>query len=283
MTNVRIVAGVLGALATVVVAMPLTRLFQQSEWLAAATAGVLVVAVTGMVLRRLADNPFVIIAAQGLLGGWYLLLTEYRETTAFAVLPTPATATTFVSDMRQAYETVTTYAAPAPTTPGIAVALVLMVMVVAIAVDLAAATAAAPTIAGLPLLSLFLVSAANSGGELPWGWFVGGAALWLLMVARQSGLELRSWVGVIPVLAAGDGEGRASRAHSWQAARLAVVGLALALLVPLALPHLPTRYVLDGLGRGDGGGGVGAGDGIRLSTELDLRRSLRSPDEDPVL
>lgn len=282
MRPARIAAGVLGAIATVVVAMPLTRLFQQSEWLAAATAGVAVVAVAGMVARSLADNPVVIIAAQGLLGGWYLLLTEYEETTAYALLPTPATVTTFVSDMRQAYETVTTYAAPAPTTPGIAVALVLMIMVVAIAVDLAAATAAAPTIAGLPLLSLFLVSAANTGGELPWGWFVGGAALWLLMVARQSGLELRSWAGVIPILAEGDGEGRASRAHGWQAARLAVVGLALALLVPLALPHLPTRYVLDGLGRGDGGG-VGTGDGIRLSTELDLRRSLRSPDDDPVL
>src|SRR5699024_3165274 len=72
------------------------------------------------------------------------------------------------------------------------------------------------------------------------------------------------------------------RSLRWQAARLTVVCLAGALIVPTLLPHLPTRYVLDGLGAG-GAGSARSTDGIRLSTQLDLRRSLTSQSEEPVL
>ena len=79
-----------------------------------------------------------------------------------------------------------------------------------------------------------------------------------------------------------DGEAVAARSLRWQAARIAALCLAGALIIPTLLPHLPTRYVLDGLGAG-GAGSARSTDGIRLSSELDLRRSLQSPSEEPVL
>lgn len=284
MTRTHVTAGILGALATIVVAMPLSRLFDESTWLAPAIVGVLVIALSGMLARRFTLGPLLVFGSQLLAGAGYLLVAKLSETTVYGVLPTPTTVTAFVGHMRQAYETVTTYAAPAPATPGVAVALVVIIMVVALAVDLSTATADSPTIAGLPLFSLFLVSASNSGGSLPWGWFVAGAVLWLMMVAHQSELDLRAWATAVPILsrAGRDGESSASSALTRQAAVLGAMALAAALVVPLLAPHLPTRYVLDGLG-GGGGDGLGSGQGIRLSTELDLRRSLENPSTDPVL
>lgn len=281
-TGTQALAATLAAVATIVVAMPLTTLFEESGWLPAAVLGVAVVAVTGIVLRGLVRRASVTILGQLLTGTAYVLATQLGGTTAYGVVPTARTGPRLLDYVRDAQETITTYAAPAPESPGVTVVLVIIVVVVGLAVDMSAATAAAPTIAGLPLLSLFLVSAANSGGALPWGWFAVGAVLWMALVANQSDREMRDWTTAVPLMADADGEAVAARSLRWQAARIAAICLAGALLIPAALPHLPTRYVLDGLGAG-GAGSARSTDGIRLSTELDLKRSLQSPSEEPVL
>ena len=281
-SGARIVPGLLGALATAIVSIPLTGLFDDASWAFPAVLGVLVVAVAGMLLRSGTTHTGVTILGQVVVAAGYVLLTQLRETTVLGVVPTPETGTALVEHVRDAQETITTYAAPAPETHGITVVLVIIVLVVGLAVDMSAGTAASPAIAGLPLLSLFLVSAANSGGSLPWGWFLVGAALWLAMLAHQSDIELRQWTTSIPVLGRGGGQGVAERSLRWQAARVAAVAVAVAMLLPAVMPHLPTRYLLDGLGTG-GAGSAGTTDGIQLSTELDLKRSLESPSQEPVL
>ncbi|WEV78639.1 DUF3488 and transglutaminase-like domain-containing protein [Janibacter cremeus] len=281
-TGTQSLAATLAAVATIVVAMPLTTLFEESAWLPAAVLGVVVVAVTGVVLRGLVRRAGVTILGQLLAATAYVLATQLGGTTVYGVVPTARTWPRLLDYVRDAQETITTYAAPAPESPGVTVVLVIIVVVVGLAVDMSAATAAAPTVAGLPLLSLFLVSAANSGGALPWGWFAVGAVLWMAMVVNQSDREMREWTTAVPLMADADGEALAARSLRWQAARISAICLVGALLIPAALPHLPTRYVLDGLGAG-GAGSARSTDGIRLSTELDLRRSLRSPSEEPVL
>lgn len=277
------IAASLAAVATIVVAMPLTALFRDSSWLPTAMLGVLVVTVTGIALRGLVGRAGVTILGQLVAAAGYVLVTQLGATTVYGIVPTPRTLTRLAAYVRDAQETITTYAAPAPETPGVTVALVIIVVVVGLTVDMSAATATSPTIAGLPLLSLFLVSAANSSGVLPWGWFAVAAVLWLAMVANQSDRELREWTTAVPLMrGTDDAEGVAERSLRWQAARLTVVCLGGALLIPALLPHLPTRYVLDGLGAG-GAGSARSTDGIRLSTELDLKRSLESPSEEPVL
>lgn len=278
----RIVPALLAAMATIVVAIPLSALFEDATWVMPAGGGVLLVALTGILLRASVGHTGVTILGQLVAASAYVLVTQLGETTVFGVLPTPETFTRIVEHVRDAQETITRYAAPAPETAGITVVLVAVVIVVGLAVDMSAATAGAPSIAGLPLLSLFLVSAANSGGSLPWGWFLAGSALWLAMVAHQSDIDLTEWTTSIPLLGQGEGQGIAARSLRWQAARMSALCLAAAMVLPAVLPHLPTRYLLDGLGQG-GAGSAGTTDGIRLSTELDLKRSLESPSQEPVL
>lgn len=280
--SARILPSLLAALATIAVAIPLSRLFEDAAWVLPAAAGVLVVGLTGILLRTAVGHTGVTILGQSVVACVYVLVTQLGGTTTLGVVPTPETATRLVEHVRDAEETITTYAAPAPETSGITVVLVIIVIVVGLAVDMSAATAGSPSIAGLPLLSLFLVSAANSGGSLPWGWFLVAASLWLAMVAHQSDIDLTEWTTSIPLLGQGDGEGIAARSLRWQAARVSAVCLAAAMVLPALLPHLPTRYLLDGLGR-SGTGSAGSTDGIRLSTELDLKRSLESPSQEPVL
>lgn len=277
----RIIAGLLAAAATITVTLPLASLFDESPWLVPALAGIVVVALAGMLLRGLTGRPGLVIIGQALVSAFYVLITQMGETTAFGVVPTSQTVTALVAHVDEARETITTYAAPAPATPGIVVMLVIIVVVVALAVDLSSSTATSPSVAGLPLLSLFLVSAANSGGSLHWAWFLVSASLWLAMVVHQSDVDLHGWVTSIPLMDHVDGEEATARSHRWQALRLGGFALATAVVVTTFVPHMPTRYVLDGLGRG--GGGAGTSDGIRLSTELDLKRSLESPSQVPVM
>lgn len=274
------------AFATIVVALPLESLFTGATWVAYAFFGVLLVTTTGILLRGLSGRTGVTVLGQGLVATGYLLATQLGGTTVYGVIPTATTGPRFVELMRDAQETITTYAAPAPETPGVTVALVLIVVVVGLAVDMAGVTAASPAMAGLPLLSLFVVSAANSDGSLPWWWFVIGAMLWLAMMAHESDLEMREWTTSVPMLSSGhtteDGQGVAERSLRWQGVRMGAVCLGAAVLLPSVLPHLPTRYLLDGLGAA-GAGSARSTEGIRLSTELDLKRSLESPSTQPVL
>lgn len=281
-SRAQLVPALLAAMATIIISVPLTRLFDESSWALPAAVGVLAVAATGVALRASLNHTGATILGQAIVGCVYVLVTQLEETTVLGVLPTPETLPRLAEHVAEAEETITNYAAPAPETAGITVTLIIIIMVVGLAVDMSAATASSPAIAGLPLFSLFLVSAANSGGSLEWGWFLVGAGLWLAMLTHQSGIDLRQWTTSVPLLGHDDGQGVAERSLRWEAGRIAAVCLAVAMLVPAAMPHMPTRYVLDGLGQGGSGAASGT-DGIRLATELDLKKSLEDPSDDPVL
>lgn len=272
------VPAVLGALATLVLMLPLRPLFADDAWVPDALVGILVVLVSGLVLRALTTRSWVIVGGQLIVVAGYLQLTYLGGTTRYGV-PTSRTVTRVTELVTEAQETITQYAAPAPLTPGVAAMLGAVVVLVALAVDLAAATADSPGVAGLPLLSLFLVSTANAGGTTHWGWFAVGALLWLAMLGHQAQTDAARWTTVVAGPPDEDGD-RGQRLQSGQALRVGALVLALAVLIPGMLPHLPQRYVLDGLGRG----GIGNGGGtIQLSDELALKESLESPSTEPVL
>ena len=64
------------------------------------------------------------------------------------------------------------------------------------------------------------------------------------------------------------------------AAWLGVSALALAIVLPMVVPHLPTTFLADGLGRAEGSRGGGA---VSLNTTVDLRRSLENQSQAPVV
>ncbi len=62
--------------------------------------------------------------------------------------------------------------------------------------------------------------------------------------------------------------------------RLGLLALVAAVVVPVAVPHFPTRYLTDGLGRTTGSGLSGS---VGFNDTIDLSRSLNNSDETPVL
>ena len=274
----------LATIATLTAAWPVSTLLSEPTWLGRTVLMLAVIALSGVGARSLA------------LRGWQVLMVQVVCTvlTASAIygrghlwhgLPTFETLGFAGTLGREALATVQSYAAPAPTTPGLAFVVGCALALIALSVDYLAVTRRSPSLAGLPLLTTFLASAANSGSSMPFIFFVAAAAMWLILVARQGSAILRRWgtttaVARTPVresLDAQGGYGYASIARS-----LGVVALVAAVVVPVVLPQLPPKFLLSGLGRNGSGGGNGSGT-VGFSLSLDLAADLKSRSTAPVL
>ena len=250
MSRTRLPETPLAALATAVVAWPLTTLFTPDTWVRPTMAMIAVVAVAGLVGRRLTASSVgiiaiqlvaVVLAAGGLYGRGHL----------WHGLPTIDMVLAFNNLLVDARETVQSYSAPAPTNRGIILGIGLAIALTAILVDHLAVMRRSPALAGLPLLTAFLISASNSGSSLHPVFFLIAAGVWLVMVGRQGTASLRRWSTTTPLAT----EGRRRDDHDGTfgfaalGRTLAVGALAAAVVLPGVLPHLPTRYLVDGLGQ----------------------------------
>lgn len=280
MTRGRTVDALLGALATLLVTLPLTDLFAPvAAWLRPSVVLVGLVALTGVALRAVVALRPVVVAGQALVLLQALALMHGRGHLWRDLLPTPETGHAFGIILTDAYTTVTSYSAPAPADRGTVLGITLLVGLTALVVDAVAVTYRSPALAGVALLSAFLAAATNTTAGLA-AWLVVPPALcWLALVGRQGVLSLRAWGGT-----ADTGASRPSDPAAAFATVGRVVGmsaLAAAVVVPGLLPHLPTTFVADGLARGSGGGGGGGA--VRLSTSVDIARDLADRSDRPVL
>jgi transglutaminase-like putative cysteine protease len=284
MSRARVPESLLAGAATAVVAWPLTTLFAPSTWVRPTLGLIAVVVVCGM-LARLVTGSAALVALAQLVGLVLVSSWLYGQGHLWRGLPTPDMVLAFNNLLVDARLTIQNYAAPAPTTRGITLAIGLAIGVTAIVVDHLAVMRRSPALAGLPLLTAFLVSASNSGESLPPAYFVVAAGVWLMMLGRQGIASLRRWSTTVPMSTAGrrhtdDREGVYGYAAVGRT--LAVAGLAAAVVLPLAVPHFPTRYLIDGLGRSTGAAGFSDGE-IGLRTTLDLAKSLSDPSKAAVL
>lgn len=284
MSRARVTDTLLAGLATMVVAWPLTTLFTPNTWVGPTLALVAVVVVSGLLARRLTPSRVavtgiqlvaVVLAAGGLYGRGHL----------WYGLPTWDMVLAVNQILVEARETVQSHAAPAPTTRGIIAGVGLAVALTALVVDHLAVERRSPALAGLPLLTAFLISASNSGSALHPKYFVAAAAVWLLMVGRQGVASLRRWSTTVPTGVSSPphrDDREAVQGFAGVGRSLAVMGLAAAIVVPVLVPHFPTRYLIDGLGRSSDATGFRDGQ-VGLRTTLDLEQSLSSRSETPVL
>ena len=284
MSRGRLADSLIAGAASAVVAWPLTTLFTPNTWIRPTLAMVFAVVVVG-ILARMLTSSWVAIAGAQLVGvvlsaGWL-----YGRGHLWHSLPTVDTVLAFNNLLVEARETIQNYAAPAPTNRGVTLAIGLAIGLVATLVDHLAVMRRSPALAGLPLLTAFLISASNSGASLHPMFFVAAGALWLLMLGRQGIASLRRWSTTVPMSTTGarhtdDHDG----AYGYAAVgrTLAVAGLVAAVAVPVLIPHFPPRYLIDGLGRS--GNSTGFSDGqIALTSTLDLTKSLKNPSKVPVL
>src|SRR4029453_3990383 len=115
-------------------------------------------------------------------------------------LPTMDTIWAFNNLLYQARMTIQSFSAPAPTNRGVIVGIGMVAALVGIAVDYLAVTRRSPALAGLPLLTAYFLSAANTGEALPLRYFLVPAAVWLVMVGRQGVALLRRWGTSTPLM-----------------------------------------------------------------------------------
>ena len=274
----------LAAIATLTAAWPISTLLAEPSWLGPTVLLLAVIALSGVAARSLA------------LRGWQVLVVQLlcAVLTASGIfgrghlwhgLPTFETLGFAGGLLREAATSVQKYAAPAPSTPELIFVVGCGLGLIALAVDYLAVTRGSPSLAGLPLLTAFLVGAANSGSSLPVTFFVAAAAMWLILVARQGSALLRRWgttatVARTPVRESLDSEG--VYGHASIARTLGVAALVAAAALPVVLPHLPTRFLVSGLGRNLAATGNSSGT-VGFSLNLDLAADLKSGSTDPVM
>ncbi|MFF5178401.1 transglutaminaseTgpA domain-containing protein [Micromonospora sp. NPDC000316] len=263
--------GAVAAAATLLAAAPLSAIFQSWTWLIQAAIAVAVVAGVAA-LTRLVRAP---LWGQvlGMLAALVLALTWLFPSGAelFAILPTPATFGHFAELLGGSMQDMRSYGVKVPDTDPLLFITVLGVGGVAVLVDVLAVGLRRPALAGLPMLAIYSVPVAVYVDSVPPLPFVVGAAgyLWLLVTdnvdrVRRFGRRFT-------------GDGR--DVDVWEASplasagrRLAVVGVVVAVALPLAVPGM-TGGLLDRLGGGTGNGNGRAGSGVS-SGRIDLFASL---------
>ena len=233
----------MAAAATLLAAAPLSAIFHSWTWLIQSIIAVAVVA-GAAALTRLVRAP---LWGQvlGMLAGLLLALTWLFPSGGelLAVLPTPARSPTSASCSPAPCRTCARTGSRCPDTDPLLFISVLGVGGVAVLVDVLAVGLRRPALAGLPMLAIYSVPVAVYVDSVPAVPFVVGAAgyLWLLVTDNVDrvrrfgrrftgdGRDVDVWEPS-PLAAAGR--------------RLAVVGVALAVVLPLAVPGM-TGGLLD--------------------------------------
>ena len=276
--------GLVGGLATAVVAWPITDLLRESSWLDGALLLILVVVVSGGLLRTLDVGPSVTVLLQTLLG-LVVMWWRYLPETLWYGLPTGETAEGATLLLQEAGRVLQTYAAPAPTTDGVEFLVVAMVGLTALSVDAIAVTGRAPATAGLPLVAAFMVSVSNTGTAMEPHYFIAAAGVWLLMMAQQGDRIVASWSSADRREAVGDQDvSRGPTGHRTVARLIGVVTVVGALVIASVLPHLPPYLIGEGLARNpEARGGSGSGGSVSFTETMDLAADLNSRSQEPVL
>ncbi|WP_018251697.1 transglutaminase family protein [Salinispora mooreana] len=258
--------GLVAAAATLLAAAPLSAIFDRWTWLVQSTIAVAVVAAVAA-LARLGRAPRwgQVLA---MLGGLLLALTWLFPSGAelLGVVPTPATIGHFGALAEASLADMRTYRVKVPDTDPMLFLTVLGIGGVAVLVDLMAVGLRRPALAGLPMLAIYSVPVAIYVDSVPPLPFVIGAAGYLWLLAADNVDRVRRFGRRFT----GDGRG----VDVWEASplaaagrRLAAVGVAVAVLLPLAVPGL-SGDLLDRLGSGTGEGTGGAGRGTTGQVDL---------------
>ncbi|MFC0003299.1 transglutaminase TgpA family protein [Micromonospora siamensis] len=263
--------GFVAAAATLLAAAPLSAIFQRWTWLVQAAVAVTVVAGVAALARMVRVPLWGQVL--GMLAGLLLALTWIFPggTELLAFLPTPATIDHFGDLLAASVQDMRSYGVKVPDTDPLLFVTVLGVGGVAIVVDVLAVGLRRPALAGLPMLAIYSVPVAVYVDSVPAVPFAIGAVgyLWLLLTDNVDrvrrfgrrftgdGRDIDVWEAS-PLAAAGR--------------RLAVVGVALAVALPLAVPGM-TGGLLDSLNSGNGTGTGRPGQGGSPS-RIDLFAAL---------
>ena len=291
----RWLTSVLAMLAAVTVSWPLGELVSRQPWISPLVWTLVLVVVVGSLVRMAAVPRWVALVAQvvalcSALSWW----VRAQDVTAPAApgagpldAPGPETATSVltavVTLVEEGVATIQHYAVPAPATPGLTFIVLTGLALLALVVEALGVTLRSAALAGVPLLLVSATAASSTGHAMDPRYFLVAAACWLVLLAGQSRTVLEEWRGsgspvtttVDRAVAARGGR----RRFGFVARTMGLLALALAVVVPSMLPHLPPTAILDGVGRG----GNDATGTVRFTDTLDLAQDLADRSNAPVI
>lgn len=208
-------------------------------------------------------------SAIGLLASVLMLLWVFvPQHLAFGVLPTPAAAHDVSSLISQARESMRSEHAPLPSTEALRLLVAAALTGLLCLTDVLGVLLRRPLLAAAPLLEVLAVASATSSRAANPFWFAAAAIGFLLILLSGTRLQDRAWGPSVDGSAGRLGGGR----------RMAVTGIAAALIVPLLLPGVPTNLLARAAHHNGTGDGSGSGSGqIVLNSLASLRGSLQLP------
>ncbi|GAA3445777.1 transglutaminaseTgpA domain-containing protein [Planomonospora venezuelensis] len=271
--------------ATGAVAVALYPLFQTGTWFWASLGAILVVTAVGMLASRYTLPVWPVPLAQ-LAVFWLYLTAVFAGDTAWArVVPTKESAVELAELVATGFADIQKFAVPVPERPGITLLTCGGVGLIAILVDFCAARLRRSALAGLPLLSLFVVPASFIGDPLSWPTVVIAALGFLGLLAADGRERVTHWGRAVlvrrtpsfvaPRPAAETGTLRLS------GKRVGFAAIVLAVLLPSMVPTLEPNP-LFGFGVGNGNGRGGNTIGIP-NAMVNLRGALSLPANSTVL
>ncbi|NJC69777.1 transglutaminase domain-containing protein [Planosporangium thailandense] len=270
------------ASATLLAALPLSSVFATWAWFVDAV--IMVAVITGIALgvRSLRTAAWVPTAAT-MLGLLFVLTVLFRSGHELLwLIPTPGTVGHFHSLLVNAGADMRELGVPVPDREGLLFLSTLGVGVVAIVVDLMTLVLRRPALAGLPMLAIYSVPVAVREDSVSFLPFAAGAAGYLWLLATDNVDRIRRFGRRFT----GDGRDLGAWEPSPLAAagrRLALAGVAVAVVLPMAVPGsnggLLARFgptAGDGTGDGLGRGGNGASVDLyaALSGQLNSNRTF---------
>jgi transglutaminase-like putative cysteine protease len=263
------------AVASATATLGLERLVQSGPWLTACFTAILVVGAIGHLARsgRL-PRPVVILAQ--IVGGLCAVTLLRVPTSAIGFfIPGPGAFHALAEQISAGRTNIANESPPAAATPGITTILVLVCAAFAILIDAIAVTYRRAVLAGLPLLTVYLIPATRKPGGLSWLAFIFAAVGYLSLVSADGHDRLARWGRALGSQKSSDPLGPANNPHSALSRRITSTAVVAALVLPWFIPTLPGFF--------NGGGGSGGSGTISINQSIDLRRSLTSTSAIPLL
>jgi transglutaminase-like putative cysteine protease len=271
---------IMAGLATLLASVGLYPLFESGGWFFTGVGAIVVAGTAGVLSRRIRVTAW-LCAPVGLAALFlYLTVVFAHDHALIGVIPTPSSTARLGRLVGEGWHDANAYAAPVPMLPAIDLLTGTGIGLVAVLVDFLAVRMRRAALAGLPLLAVYSVPAAVRQETVSWLAFLLGAAGYLGLLVVDAREQLAGW-------------GRAVFTRHWSPARyderpdsspLAAAGrrigltaVAVAIVLPFAVPGIEPRGLL-GFGGGGGGeteGGSGAIAGVyALNPLVSVRRQL---------
>ena len=262
--------------ATLASSIGLSRLIHPGVWLAMVLLVALLLALSGMGLRRLNVPRALIVLIQALLVICTLTLLLAHDVAIGGVIPGPGALHELSDKFSAGGSDLRRFAPPTPETPGITALMAVSGAAFAFVIELLSVTLRRPVLAGAPILAVYLIPATRQPGGLSWLAFVCAAAGYLALMGTDGHERLGQWGRTVhhrtgrPSLAGATNTGLTRRISVW--------AIAVALLLPLLIPATPQLLDLGG-----GGSGNGNGNGtIFLKNTVDIAQDLTNPTANPL-